>query len=303
LAILDQIIGAYLRHLYFNQKAGDFFRTTYAIDSTQAPLLIIGSSRASHHFVPEVLDSILEITSYNSGRDDFELLHNLAVFRAATKRYQPRLLILELSPKEIYNNRESYDKLSSLLPYFQGHPEIRDIIKMRSPSESLKLLSAIYPFNSQLIKMLIGQWNLNHDIGIRQAGYVPLYGNHVVGIANNQLPAPHYEPDTNKLNALKEITANSKKMKIPLIVIYSPVFSNAGYQQEIGMISSICAANGALFWNYSQDLRFDNKPKYFRDNSHLNNSGARLFSSIIADSIRSSGILNNSTSDIHSFSY
>ncbi len=298
-AAVDQGLGAYLRRLYFSQRSGDYFRTTYGMDSTRAPLLVLGSSRASHHFVPAVLDSVLQMPAYNSGRDGCEILNNLAVFRAATQRYQPRLIILELSPKELYNSQESYDKLSNLLPYYRSHPEVRDLVKLRGPYESWKLVSATYPFNSQLIRLFNGRWNLSGDIGIRQGGYLPLQGSGVSGTADNQLPDPPGAPDANKLNALKEMTAYCRQRQIPFLVVYSPIFSNIRNQEGSRVVRSICAADGALFWDYSNDVRFDGHPEFFRDNSHMNDAGARYFSAIIADSIRSAAVAGSQLTAAH----
>ena len=40
--ILDLAIGKTLRHFYFTETSGTHYRTTYAIDSTKAEILVFG---------------------------------------------------------------------------------------------------------------------------------------------------------------------------------------------------------------------------------------------------------------------
>jgi hypothetical protein len=56
IALFDLMIGFLLNYLYFRQKSGLFYRATYAIEKTNADVLVFGSSRANHHYVPEVFE-------------------------------------------------------------------------------------------------------------------------------------------------------------------------------------------------------------------------------------------------------
>ena len=80
--ICDQGIGTILKFFYFRQESGDGYRTTYAIDSTIADILIFGSSRANHSYVPEIFEDKLHYTFYNTGRDGNFILYNYAIFKA-----------------------------------------------------------------------------------------------------------------------------------------------------------------------------------------------------------------------------
>jgi hypothetical protein len=131
--LFDWAGGAILRYFYFSQTSGLGYRTTYSIDSTRANILVFGSSRANHHYVPEVFEDSLKMSFYNTGRDGNFLFYNYAIFKAILKRYTPKILIMDINPDELYYNPDSYDRLSSLLPYYKDHPEIRDIIELRGP--------------------------------------------------------------------------------------------------------------------------------------------------------------------------
>ena len=80
--LFDRGIGMILKHFYFRQGFGERSRTTYVIDSTSAEIIILGSSRANHSYVPEIFESRLSYSCYNAGRDGNFILYNYAIFNA-----------------------------------------------------------------------------------------------------------------------------------------------------------------------------------------------------------------------------
>jgi len=287
LLVADRVAGLLIRNLYFKQAAGDICRATYTIDSSREQILVLGSSRASHHYVPGVLTNLLGKSCYNAGRDGSEILNNYAIFKMALKRYSPELIIIELAPKELYYTQEDYDKLSTLLPYYDQHPEIRDIVNLRGKFEKYKLYSSIYPFNSQLISLAIGKLRLTKDPGLSTSGYLPLYQKMKNVKADNFLKDPGELIDSNKRKALNDILTTCRQKKIPIIFICSPVLNNAVNKNVTIEINRIVNKYQTAYWDFSNDSTFDNHPEYFKDNSHMNDRGAKLFSTIIAERIAS----------------
>jgi hypothetical protein len=159
--VIDFSIGKTLRYYYFKETSGLHYRTTYSMEKTEAELLVLGSSRANHHYVPEIFEDELKMSFYNTGRDGSRLLYNYAVFRSILKRYTPKIIILDIGFDELYSDAEEYARLSPLLPYYKNHPEIRDLIEKRSSFEKIKLLSNIYPFNSSLLAIAMGNLEVN----------------------------------------------------------------------------------------------------------------------------------------------
>lgn len=286
IALSDQAAGWWLRRLFYGQESGEWYRARWTMDSSRAPILILGSSRASHHYVPAMLDSALGMPAYNGGRDGNDILGNLAFYRAVTKRYSPRLVILELLPREMYIHPESYERLSTLLPFYRPHPEIRDILFLRGPFEKWKLMSAVYPFNSQLVRLVNGSLNLHNDPANRYAGFLPLKGSNVSGLPDNRLPEPTAAVDPRKMLALREITSGCKQIGTRLVLVNSPVYSNNRGGTALDSIQAVCRSYGLSYWDFSTDARFDGHPELFRDNSHLNETGASVFTELLADRIK-----------------
>lgn len=281
----DQALGFLLRQIYSKQVAGDYSRATYTIDSVKTAALVFGSSRASHHYVPEVFEDELKKSFYNAGRDGCGLFYNYATFKSVIKRYSPQVIIFDFAPDELLYIKDDYDRLASLLPYYKNHPEIKDMVYLRGAFEKYKLYSASYPFNSQLVSLITGKLKLSNDDGLKRKGYLPLYKKMKSGTADNFLKGSLNAIDSNKVKVLNEIASTCRQKNIQLIFICSPIFSNAENNDVNRQINEVAKKYEINYWNFSTDTAFDNHRELFQDNGHLNDSGANLFSQIIAAKI------------------
>jgi len=281
LVFIDRVAGRITKHYYYKQVAGANYRTTYAMDSTTADILVFGSSRANHHYVPEVFEDSLKMSFYNTGRDGNFLLFNYAVFQSVLKRYNPKIIILDINPENLYYNKDDYDRLSSLLPYYNDHPEIQSIVKMRGPYEKYKLLSAIYPFNSSLLTIVIGNLEYNKIRKGDNKGYVPSY-NQMKDTIVTTVPKPNSILDTTALAALASIANTCKANHIRLLLIHSPWYVHADKIESSKILNQLASKYGAEFLDFSNDSLFMKNPSWFKDKNHLNNTGATKFSAILA---------------------
>ncbi len=275
--ILDQLIGAIINHFYFRQVAGASYRTTYSMDSTTADILVFGSSRANHHYVPSVFEDKLKMTFYNTGKDGNRLLYSYAILNAILNRYTPKIIILDIGFDELYFDSKEYDNLSSLLPYYKDHQEIRKIIELRSPYERIKLLSAIYPYNSNLLSIGIGNLELNKTRKEDRNGYVPLLGTQKDTL-KNELFVKEVPIDSLKVKILDSFAKKCLEKKIRLIFVQSPIYIKIRTSTSTNICKKIANKHNALFFDYSNDSMIMKKPYFFYDKSHLNDKGAYCFS-------------------------
>ncbi|HVS92012.1 MAG TPA: hypothetical protein VHE59_08285 [Mucilaginibacter sp.] len=278
MAFLDYVFGTALKKCYFLQKKGYDYLATYALDSAKSDMLIVGSSRAAHHYNPAIIQDSLHATVFNAGADGTFMFYYDAILRSALKRYHPKVVIMDLLPDEFEKGQEAYDHLSLLLPYYSYHPEIRPIIQLRGPYEKYKLLSKTYPYNSKLLSAITTL--LHAKQGVKSYdGYIPLNNKMVVA---EPVMTFKNDIDTLKLayfkNFINECTANG----IKLIVSVSPIYIKYNPSKSIELGKEICAAHHIPFFNYLHDPDFG-KPM-FSDPHHLNSQGADLFTKkFIAD--------------------
>lgn len=283
--LADLASGSVLKHFYFKQTSGLLYRTTYVIDSTKAEILVFGSSRANHHYVPEVFTDTLNRTFYNSGREGNFLLYNYAVFKAVITRYSPGIVLFDIQPDELFYEKSNYDRLSSLLPYYKNHPEIRKIVNLRSPYEKYKMISSIYPYNSSLLTIAAGNFGFNRSRRNDRSGYIPLHGALDDTVLYN-LNTENSIIDTNKVNALKDIIKLCREKEIGLILVHSPVYAIVEKNISTDLIEKISQQNNIVYLDYLNNPEFISNVKFFMDQDHLNDTGARYFSRLIAHTIK-----------------
>ena len=285
--VSDFLIGNLLSYYYFKQKRGADYLTTYVIDSTKADLLIFGSSRANHHYQTDIFEKRLNLSCFNAGRDGSFMFYHYAVLEAVLKRYSPKIIILDFNDGEFSKNEDSYDRISSLLPYYKGHSEMRSIIELKSPYEKLKLLSKIYPYNSSLLIIAGGNAIFSEKKREDINGYLPLTKVWTDSIQNENTPVT-YEIDSTKFKVYQSFIQDCINAKITLYIVCSPYFMKSTHQDySIHLAKEIAKKYKVKLFDYSQDSAFLNSPKLFADPRHLNKEGANLFSNSLIDSILS----------------
>jgi len=286
LYVSDVVIGKALKKLYFRQNSGFDYETTYAINETTAPLLVFGSSRANNIFDPTILEKELKLPCYNVGRYGEPIFYHYAVLKAVLKRYNPQIIILSLDAFNFDQDKDDYDLISVLLPYGDSHPELQEIINLKSRYERLKMMSTIYPYNSLLLPMISGNFAASKEKNYSIKGYIPVQTIisgplHTIDYTKNTLL------DTTKINSYTAFIKDCIKAKIKLYIVCPPFMINA-----IGMDNSIITAKKVAinfnipFFDFSRDPFYTNKPKLFYDFRHLNDKGVALFDKQVMDSIK-----------------
>lgn len=284
LLLIDITAGYVLGYYYPRMKAGESSRITYAIEKSNEDILIFGSSKANHHYVPAVFEKELEGTCYNAGIDGQNILYHYSILKCIQKRYIPKTIILDLHIDEFLKSEKSYSVLSALLPYYRNYEEVRTVVNMRGPYEKYKSLSNLYRYNS--LTFTIAKNNIFEKKDTTIQGYYPLYN-----IMKNQSLQEELiknpEVDTVKVEYFRKfineaVTAGSK-----VYVFVSPVYRIRKDESEtIKLAREICSSKNILIKDFSQSPEFINHPELFQDASHLNNNGAVSYSEKVSGEIK-----------------
>jgi hypothetical protein len=287
--VSDRAIGKMLEYFYFRQSSGAGYLTTYSIDSTKADLMVFGSSRANHSYIPEIFENNLHYSFYNAGRDGTYILHNYALFKAITQRYSPKIVIFDTRPEDLEYLPGEYESLSLLLPYYRTSPEIKKVICQRGPLEKIKNVSMIYKFNSLIFQIASGNLESGKERSRALRGYVPLYGKMAPGTIDTSLTV-RPDIDGNKIEALKDIIMTCRQKNIKLIFVYSPSWRIIRKNAYDLAWEKFCASEGINYYNISNLPEFIENPGYFSDIHHLNNEGAKIFSGILSEKIKQNNL-------------
>jgi hypothetical protein len=291
LIALDQFLGYVVGKFYFHQKKGPFAEMTYAIDSTKADVLIFGSSRALHHYSTEAISKGLGMTCYNTGSNGQKLPYAAIMQQVILKRYQPRIMILDLLLWDIQIGKDKFDKLSVLLPYCQEHPELRQYISEDSKYDDIKMLSKTYPYNSFLLPGIYNNLFAS-KLPKTYNGYLPL--NYVMDKAAYQrfvqsekadsisyLKTPDERIDEKAVSMYRDFLTNAQKHHIKTYLVLSPfiVPPSIRFKTKLQMLKKIAAEySHATFLDFSTDPEFTYQYIKYADEFHLNGTGAGEFS-------------------------
>jgi hypothetical protein len=301
ITITDQVVGLILRKLYFNQKTGANHALTYTFRDCKADILIFGASQAQHNFDSRIISDSLKMSCYNAGQDGgHSIILQYAQIKVITKRYSPKIIILDFHPDRVVHFAGDYDRLSILLPYYKDFPEIRSLILLRSPYERVKLMSAIYPFNSNVINII--RFNTNTHAARKQdfEGYVPLkevMNIHTLKQKHEVAAQSVSVVDSNMVNALKNIIHICKEKNIFLFIISSPIFHTVNEKQSLPssvskMSLDIIHSNKVNYVDFSFDSTFAGHFEWFKDRVHLNDDGAKVFTNKLADMLKKINIIS-----------
>lgn len=281
----DFTLGHFLRTVYFMQNHGEDYKTTYCLEENRAELLVFGASSAHHHYHPDVFDT-LGLSFFNCGRDGDFIFYQQALIRATLRRYKPEIIILDINEEDFYERPDSYDRLASLLPYYKTHPEIREIIEMKSRFEKLKLISRIYPFNSQVISAITGYLDINNKQSEEQKlyGYDPLYNTWQRPIRTQDADEQSF--DNRKIEAFRGIINECKRENVKLLVVVSPVYIKRNCRIKfIDLAEEVAQSENIPFLDFSDNELLISDNRYFSDIVHLNNEGAKIFSAMVVEKI------------------
>lgn len=286
LFVCDRLIGYVLQDIYFKQKKGDFYQTTYAIKHAKEDVLILGSSRAMHHYVSTIFQSNINMSTYNLGRDGRNISYAYTVFSQILTYHHPRVVILDMQPDEFSQKagKEADDAMIyALLPY-ANYPLIHHSIAKNNTSDLI--LSKIfwtYPYNSISAQMLGNYYNLlAGEKNIK--GFEPLKGSKITqaDILLDKRKSEKDLTDSALVNTFQDFLKLARKNNIELYVVVSPTANLSPYN-SIAEIKKLTQQDGYKFYDYSNEI---NDYSLFYDDTHLNIKGATLFSNTLVSELK-----------------
>ncbi len=286
LVILDIFVSNRLR----NNIDRRFITWTAIIQGDiNADLLIVGSSRAREHFSPMILDSILNLNSYNLGMGG-------STFNRQWERYQiyslyntkPQIIIQNIDFFSTLVYRFGYER-EQYFPYF-SNVDVMDIVQEPFYWYEYLPFCRYYGHNS-LLKNSFQTDIITDSIYKGFQSYPYQYD----GIELAKIDSFFFEYDEEVKELFEHYVAKVTSDSIKLVFVYTPLYIDGinkikNLDQCYKIFNDIAVNYNVPILDYTYSkISYDTT--YFRNASHLNRKGAELFSTMLANDLDSLGIL------------
>ena len=279
--VADQLCGMGFKLL--NKTAGDkFAREEFMRHEMKADVVLLGSSRCTHHYMPSILQDSLGMTVYNCGQRGNGIIYEYGRLQTIYTRYTPKIVIVDFIQGYDLEVNDNNRYLDFLKVDYGTNDAVDSIFQVCDPLSSMKMCCQSYRYNSTLCDLLLNTVLRNRG-RFSKDGFMPLQGE-IQSLEPKRTKVKPLEVDPIKVEYIRKI-ASERKQGCRMIFVLSPCYSYP-HPEFVSTIECIAKGNGVEFMNYSEDKRFLGNGKLYSDGSHLNVKGALMFSKILAGDIK-----------------
>ena len=269
----DLLIGAVSRKLVMAAPDAGLNQTNtaQALFNKKADVLVLGSSRANHHYVSSMFKDSLGLSCYNAGRDGHDILYAYMIFQSFLERNTPKMVVVDIASSMmdgswIQNNKD-------MTCFYGASKVVTDVLDKDGLKgfDKVKMLSNLYRYNNTL-EWIATAYLSNWGEG---DGYFPM------PVTNNGMKKQvgkdrKFTPHPKCLAYLDDIVKTCKEKNIQLILCVSPSLSYSmhglnDWMMEYGKQQQIKTLD------FTGDTTYVDHPDLFFDATHLNDLGARAF--------------------------
>ena len=279
-AVVDFSLGKAFH--YIQARAGGRTGSEYYVcEKATEDVIIMGSSRASHHYVPEIISKKLGMSCFNAGQDGNGIILQYGRWKMISERYTPRVIIYDVNPSFDICLNDNMAYVDRLKPFCDDR-NVLDYVANIFPMEKLKLLSQMYRYNYKFIEMLSDCTINKNDL---LNGYIPLNGliRQEMVDAERPIKTSTIREDPIKVYYLEKLAEECKERGSNLIFVASPSFRGGNYGKSAFEVVENISQKYSIPFLYYYESDFSEDPSVFRDSQHLNNSGAEKFTTEIID--------------------
>src|SRR5579872_6181512 len=112
------------RMLFYSQKSGKYARLTYTVKSDTSAIVVLGSSHALAHFIPDMIQDSLHESAFNYGANGQKLLFSRALYEIRKRRSEPAMVLLNVDADWFFDKRGQEERMSDLYPYYDQAGDI-----------------------------------------------------------------------------------------------------------------------------------------------------------------------------------
>ena len=274
--IVDRGFGLTMEYLQTHAKGGYIGHHNYILHQAKEDILIFGSSRAIHHYNPQILSDSLGMSCYNCGQDGNGIILFYAWWQMMKGRHCPKVIIYDVTPGfDLIAGDDNHRYLGWLRSEYENE-SVKEIFEEIDPIEKYKMQSMMYRYNSKFLQNITDYFHPVFQISSN--GYLPLEGEmdkmRTKDISSDG--GSSFVFDLQKLYYLKEFVKDVKEQGIILVFVSSPNWYVID-ETHFSPLVEICKIQNIPFFNFSKDTNYVKRDEMFIDGVHLNSCGADAF--------------------------
>ncbi len=285
--ILDVAFGFVMSKLADSafERNPHLYETRNTVDKVETEVVCIGASNVKFAYVTSILEDELNLSVYNCGKDAKTVYYQTTMINSILDRYTPKVILWGLQADFLFATKEEFQEWDA--------PEIRkcftnkncyEILSKYAKKETVKLFLNSYRYNSELYSLI--ESNTTPRTIYNNGGYEPLNGK----MDSNAVRKQFVRTETPILDAVDYFDRTLKRCKekgILVVGIFSPTYNLPQYHSPAfnTMVETLNKYDYCLIEDFFVN---DNlaKPELFRDASHVNDSGAHIFTRMLAQRLK-----------------
>ena len=288
LVIVDSVIGFVADKVVDKMPnySGQIAKDNYRLHRLETDIVILGSSRGSHHYVTALLSDSIDgykgkpYSIYNASIDGKFANSNSCAAEMIIARYSPKLVIIDISESQLVFEDVADIKFSS--PFYKKDSIVRKYLDNIGFEEKMLMQSSLYRYNGKLLR-IASSFLRNKKA---DDGYLPLYGSTIDTskynkpiIKNPEIRTLNPYSETNFRCVLEKYTSE----KVPLIIACSPHFRPSDNNNKL---RELCNEYDVPFIELYDLQYFNTQPELFKDATHLNDDGAHAYTKIFFEKLK-----------------
>lgn len=249
-------------------------------------ITIWGASTAEGNFVPKIISKATGLSCFNMGLDGTNIHQYGGLLENYLNKVSNKKVIIAFDIHGGLMRRKSAYQIYNWLHTFNDE-QVSSSYSEINNSQYLKI--KYIPFYKLL---LYGKHNIKYfkentdSFFFKNKGFVPRSGLIIPGKQENKIT---FSNDSSVVNQIKAVCKLANENNNKIYIILTPCFhiglkGGANTDLVLNNFKSLQNKNVHFlsFLNHPMNL----EKKYFKDNTHLNKSGAKLFSEIIGEEIQ-----------------
>ncbi len=283
LILVDRALGWVFAYMGEHAKGGYVGQHVYVTDKTNENILIFGSSRAIHHYNPQIITDSLCMTCYNCGQDGNGIVLFYGMWQMIKERYKPKMIIYDVSTDFDIQKGENNQRYLGWLRADYNRSGVKQIFGIIDPTERVKMMSMLYRYNSKFMQNIT---DYVHPIfGIEGNGFLPLKGEmDIMRIREENGQYEEMSIDSIKIMFINKLI--NEVDGVELVFVASPRWYDTN-KKDYNPIRDVCERRGVRFLDFSCAHKYVHQDKWFKDGNHLNARGAHEFTLDLIRSLKS----------------